>query len=54
MLNIDGDVEEPVLKSVLENMKRDAQVTADVPLDRVADLSLLREVKAEMQGKGQR
>lgn len=42
------------LKSVIENMKKDAQVTADVPLDRVANLSLLREVKAELQGKRQR
>jgi hypothetical protein len=40
-----------LLKSVLENMKKDAQVATDVPLDRVADLSLLREVKAELQGK---
>jgi ABC-type nitrate/sulfonate/bicarbonate transport system substrate-binding protein len=51
VLNIDGDVEEPVLKSVIENIKKDAQIAADVPLDRIADLSLLREVKAELQGK---
>jgi ABC-type nitrate/sulfonate/bicarbonate transport system substrate-binding protein len=51
VLNIDGDVEEPVLRSVVESMKKDAQITADVPLDRVADLSLLREVKSELQGK---
>jgi len=51
VLNLDGDVEEPVLRSVVENMKKDAQMTADVPLDRVADLSLLREVKAELQGR---
>jgi len=54
VLNTEGDIEEPVLKSVVENMKKDAQVTADVPLDRVADLSLLREVKAELHGKGTR
>jgi len=54
VLNTEGDVEETVLKAVVENMKKDAQVTADVPLDRVADLSLLREVKAELQGKRQR
>jgi len=40
-----------LLKSVLENMKKDAQVATDVPLDRVADLSLLREIRAELQGK---
>ncbi len=51
VLNTEGDVEEPVLKSVIETMKKDAQVTADVPLDRIADLSLLREVKAELQSK---
>lgn len=50
-LNIDGDVEEPVLRQVIENMKKDAQMTGDVPLERIADLALLREVKAELQGK---
>ena len=54
VLNTEGDVEEAVLKSVLETMKKDTQVTADVPLDRIADLSLLREVKAELQGRGKR
>ncbi len=49
VLNTDGDVEELVLKLVIENMKKDVQVTADVPLDRIADLSLLREAKAELQ-----
>ena len=52
VLNVDGDVEESVLRSVVESMKRDAQITAaDVPLDRVADLSLLREVRAEAANK---
>ena len=51
VLSADGDIEESVLKSVLENMKRDAQITTEVPLDRIADLSLLREVKAELQSK---
>ena len=54
VLNTEGDVEETVLKSVIDNMKKDAQVTADVPLDRVADLSLLHEIRAELQGKRQR
>ena len=54
VLNTEGDVAEPVLKSVIENMKKDAQVTADIPLDHVADLSLLREVKAELQGRGKK
>jgi ABC-type nitrate/sulfonate/bicarbonate transport system substrate-binding protein len=54
VLNTDGDVEESVLKSVIDNMKKDAQVTADIPLDRVVDLSLLREVKAELQGKAKK
>lgn len=54
VLNTEGDVEEPVLKSVIETMKKDAQVTMDVPLARIADLSLLREVKAELQGRGKR
>jgi hypothetical protein len=51
VLNVDGDVEEAVLRSVVESMKKDAQITADVALDRVADLSVLREVRAEAANK---
>ncbi len=47
IVNADGDIEEPVLKAILEKIKHEAGVTAEVPLDRLVDLSLLREVKAD-------
>ena len=54
VLNVGGDIEEPVLKSVVENMKKEAQVTADVPVERIADLTLLREVQSELHAKGRK
>ena len=40
-------MDEPSLRSVVAQMKEDAEVTEDVPLDRIIDLRLLREVHAE-------
>jgi len=40
-----------VLKTILEKLKQEAGVIAEVPLDRLVDLSLLREVKAEVGKK---
>jgi hypothetical protein len=51
IVNTDGDIEEPVLKTILEKIKQESGVTAEVPLDRLVDLSLLREVKAELSKK---
>jgi ABC-type nitrate/sulfonate/bicarbonate transport system substrate-binding protein len=45
-LNLDGDIDESDLRQVMEQMKKDAKVMADVPVDRVVDLSVLREVRA--------
>ena len=51
IVNTEGDIEEPVLKTILEKLKQESGVTAEVPLDRLVDLSLLREVKAEVGKK---
>ena len=51
IVNTDGDIEEPVLKTILEKLKQESGVIAEVPLDRLVDLSLLREVKAEVGKK---
>jgi ABC-type nitrate/sulfonate/bicarbonate transport system substrate-binding protein len=50
-LNLDGDIDEGELRQVIEQMKKDAKVTAEVPMDRVVDLSVLREVRAELEKK---
>jgi ABC-type nitrate/sulfonate/bicarbonate transport system substrate-binding protein len=49
VLSPDGDVEEPVLKSIIDKIRQESAIQAEVPVDRVVDLSLLREVKAEMR-----
>ena len=48
IVNTDGDIEEPVLKAILEKIKQESGITSEVALDRLVDLSLLREVKAEL------
>ncbi len=48
VLDMTGDMDEAALRSVVEQMKQDAEIPADVPLDRVADLRLLREAQAEL------
>ncbi|HZH82765.1 MAG TPA: hypothetical protein VFD87_06460 [Phototrophicaceae bacterium] len=40
-----------MLKTILEKIKQESGVTAEVPLDRLVDLSLLREVKGELGKK---
>jgi ABC-type nitrate/sulfonate/bicarbonate transport system substrate-binding protein len=47
VLSPDGDVEEPVLKSIIDKIRQESAIQTEVPADRVVDLSLLREVKAE-------
>lgn len=48
VVNADGDIEEPVLKAILEKIKRESGISGEVPADRLVDLSLLREAKAEL------
>jgi ABC-type nitrate/sulfonate/bicarbonate transport system substrate-binding protein len=47
--NLDGDIEESVLKSIIDRIRAESNITAEVPVDRVVDLSLLREVRAELR-----
>ena len=48
VLEVTGDIDDAALRSVIEQMKQDAEVSGDVPLERVADLRLLREVRGEL------
>ena len=49
VVNADGDIEEPVLKSIIDKIRQEAGFAAEIPLDRMVDLSILREVKAELR-----
>jgi len=51
VFTMSGDIEEPLLKSVVERMKKDSKVTAEIPTDRIVDLSLIREAQAELKSK---
>lgn len=49
VVNADGDIEEPVLKSIVDKIRQEAGFAAEISLDRLVDLSILREVKAELR-----
>lgn len=49
-----GDIEEALLKSVIERMKKDSKISEEVPMDRIVDLSLVREVQSELKSKGRK
>ncbi|MPZ76525.1 MAG: hypothetical protein GEU77_08365 [Deltaproteobacteria bacterium] len=51
VVNTDGDIEEPVLKSIVEKIRQDSGIAAEVPIDRLVDLSILREARAELRKK---
>jgi ABC-type nitrate/sulfonate/bicarbonate transport system substrate-binding protein len=45
VVNSDGDIEEPVFKSIIDKIRQESGITAEIPADRLVDLSLLREVR---------
>jgi hypothetical protein len=47
--NPSGDIDDGELRQVIEQMKKETGVTADIPFDRIMDLSPLREVQAELK-----
>lgn len=54
VFSMGGDIDEALLKSVIERMKKDSKITEEVPMDRIVDLSLVREVQAELKSKRRR
>ena len=49
VVNSDGDVEEPVLKSIVDKIRQESGIGGEIPIDRLVDLSILREVRAELR-----
>jgi ABC-type nitrate/sulfonate/bicarbonate transport system substrate-binding protein len=45
VVNADGDIEDAVFKSIIEKIRRESGIAAEVPPERLADLSILREVR---------
>jgi NitT/TauT family transport system substrate-binding protein len=48
VVNSDGDIEAPVFQSIIDKIRQESAITAEVPADRLIDLSVLREVQAEL------
>ena len=48
VINPDGDIDAATLQSVVGRMRQDGDVPEDVPPDRAIDLTLLRQVRAEL------
>jgi ABC-type nitrate/sulfonate/bicarbonate transport system substrate-binding protein len=49
IVNADGDIEAAVLKTIIDKIKQEAGITSEISIDRLVDLSLLREVRAELR-----
>jgi ABC-type nitrate/sulfonate/bicarbonate transport system substrate-binding protein len=49
VVNSDGDIEAAVLQSIIDKIKQESGITTEIPVDRLVDLSLLREVRAELR-----
>lgn len=54
VFTLDGDIDEALLRTVIERMKRDAKITEEIPLGRIVDLALIREVQGELKGRRRR
>jgi ABC-type nitrate/sulfonate/bicarbonate transport system substrate-binding protein len=49
VLNPDGDIDDATLKGIIDKIRQESGLTAEIPSDRLVDLTLLREVKAELR-----
>lgn len=49
VVNTDGDIEEPVLKSIIDKIRQESGIATEFSMDRLVDLSVLREAKAELR-----
>jgi ABC-type nitrate/sulfonate/bicarbonate transport system substrate-binding protein len=49
VVNADGDIEDTVLQSIVDKIRQEAGLTGEIPLDRLVDLAILREVKSELK-----
>jgi ABC-type nitrate/sulfonate/bicarbonate transport system substrate-binding protein len=51
VLNSDGDIDDTTLKTIIDKIRQESGLAAEIPSDRLVDLTLLREVKAELRKK---
>jgi ABC-type nitrate/sulfonate/bicarbonate transport system substrate-binding protein len=51
VVNSDGDIEAPVLKSIVDKIRQESGVSPEISMDRLVDLSILRQVRAELKSR---
>ncbi|HEU4637348.1 MAG TPA: hypothetical protein VFS84_00715, partial [Candidatus Binatia bacterium] len=49
VVNSDGDIEDQVLRSIVDKIRRESGISAEIPLDRLVDLSIVRQVRGEIK-----
>jgi ABC-type nitrate/sulfonate/bicarbonate transport system substrate-binding protein len=49
VVNADGDIEDAVLKSIIEKIRQELGIAGEIAAERLVDLSVLREAKAELK-----
>lgn len=49
VLNPDGDLDDGTLKSIIDKIRQESGLAAEIPADRLVDLSILREVRGELR-----
>jgi ABC-type nitrate/sulfonate/bicarbonate transport system substrate-binding protein len=49
VVNADGDIEDAVLKSIIEKIRQESGIGGEIAAERLVDLSVLREAKAELK-----
>jgi hypothetical protein len=49
VLNPDGDIDDATLKAIIDKIHQESGLTAEIPSDRLVDLSILREVRTEQR-----
>ena len=49
LINPDGDIEDAVLKSIIEKIRQEAGFASEIPMDHLVDLAILRDVKSELK-----
>src|SRR5213594_1165790 len=51
VFSMNGDIDDGLLKSVIERMKQDSKITEEISAGRIVDLSLVREVQSDLKSK---
>ena len=51
VFSMNGDIDDGLLKSVIERMKQDSKISEEIPAGRIVDLSVVREVQSDLKSK---